>query len=258
MTTAAQAASSGVSVIFNAGQAALAHYRKPQRVTVDSFEIDCTLSETHAYDADVTEFEVERGANINDHRRTKPAELSISGLVSDTPFDKDEIRNAVKLAGPALGLALDAVSTAQAILADDAQITKEAFQKLIDLYENGGAFAQLTEAGPVNLTRDGTMTVATKYRTYTGMVIKSLRFERGSRTGRALPFSVTFREIRTVETATAVLTQPAVLQGKNDLGGKALKDGSDFSIGSFDTVKALKKVIPGLDSWLPSGSSHED
>src|SRR3954470_5977684 len=91
----------GLSILFNAAQLAAASLRGPKRIQLDTLEVDCTLSETYAYEADVTEFEVEKGANISDHRRTKPVELTVAGLISDTPLDQDLVTAAVAAAAPA-------------------------------------------------------------------------------------------------------------------------------------------------------------
>ncbi len=48
--------------------------------------IDCFLSEDHKYDSDVTNYPVESGANITDNIRPLPLEVSLEGIVSNTPI----------------------------------------------------------------------------------------------------------------------------------------------------------------------------
>src|SRR4051812_17004552 len=128
----------GFSLLFNAGVLGSRSVGGPKRIQLDTLEVDCTLSEAYAYEADVTDFEVEKGANVSDHRRTKPVEFSISGLISDTPLDVDAPQQAVSTAASRLGLpnpiaqtALSGVQTAQgllgaSVLTSDAIFTKDA------------------------------------------------------------------------------------------------------------------------------------
>lgn len=55
-------------------------------ISIDGFPLDVSLSETHTMRSDVTEYPVESGANVSDHIRPLPFELSIEGLVSDIPL----------------------------------------------------------------------------------------------------------------------------------------------------------------------------
>lgn len=58
----------------------------PKPVTVDGFEIECTVSYEPVHEAEVTEHPVEQGANISDHIRTKPISLSLEGCQSAAPI----------------------------------------------------------------------------------------------------------------------------------------------------------------------------
>lgn len=55
-------------------------------ILIDGFEIDAALSEEHTFDSEVTEHPVEKGADISDHVRARPIEVTIDGVVSDTPI----------------------------------------------------------------------------------------------------------------------------------------------------------------------------
>ncbi len=54
-------------------------------VFIDGFEIDVALDEDHAYEAQVTPFPVEEGADVADHIQLFPIQVTMRGLVSDTP-----------------------------------------------------------------------------------------------------------------------------------------------------------------------------
>lgn len=55
--------------------------------TFHLLEFDAVLSETHETRAEVTEHTVEEGSPISDHKRAKPALITIEGLVTNTPLD---------------------------------------------------------------------------------------------------------------------------------------------------------------------------
>lgn len=56
------------------------------QVWIGELLVDATLSEKHSFTVEVTDFPVERGANIADHRRPKPDQVQIEGVVSNTPI----------------------------------------------------------------------------------------------------------------------------------------------------------------------------
>ncbi len=53
---------------------------------IDDFLLDCLLSDSHAYEADVTEFPVESGSTISDNIRNKPLVVTMDCLVTNTPL----------------------------------------------------------------------------------------------------------------------------------------------------------------------------
>jgi hypothetical protein len=55
-------------------------------IIIDNYLIDCSISETHTFDADVTDYPVESGSNISDNIRPLPVQVDIEGLVSNTPI----------------------------------------------------------------------------------------------------------------------------------------------------------------------------
>lgn len=53
---------------------------------IGAVEFDAALSETHVGNAEVTKHPVEVGADISDHVRRQPEQLTINGIVSNTPL----------------------------------------------------------------------------------------------------------------------------------------------------------------------------
>lgn len=204
------------SIIVNGAQAALRALPKPQPqfvfnatrdprpqlIKLDAIEVDCTLSESYSYEADVTDFEVEVGSKISDHRRTNPVEFSISGIISDTPFPDESLDQARAQAQANFDGNI-------ALLTDNAVISKNAFNRLEALYQRGDA-----DDEPV------TFSIVTKFRTFDSMVVKSLKISRESGTGLALPFTATFKQIRFVQTATGTIQGDPSLQNTAALGSQ--------------------------------------
>lgn len=224
----------GVSILFGAAQLLGGG---PTRVELDTLTIDCTLSETIEMEAEVSEFEVEAGSNITDNRRTKPVEISIAGVISDTPIDKSLIAEALRLAAGPLNIPIDALGALKGLGSAAASISSQAFYKLQSLFEFGSLASD-----------DGTFTVLTSFRSYDRMTIKSLRFARDAKTGKALAFTCTLKEIRTVATSTTALPSLPMLQAPLDLGTKTPGPSK------LDPDALYKKTIgPALDAMgLPA------
>ena len=55
-------------------------------IIIDDFLIDCSISENHTFDSDVTDYPVESGSNISDNIRPLPLVVEIEGVVSNTPI----------------------------------------------------------------------------------------------------------------------------------------------------------------------------
>lgn len=55
-------------------------------IWIDGFAIDAAISQEPTFDADVTEYPVEKGAATTDHVRAKPVTFVVEGIVSDTPI----------------------------------------------------------------------------------------------------------------------------------------------------------------------------
>ena len=66
---------------------------------IGDLALDCTVTETHTATSTVTEHPVESGANITDHIRPDPVQLSITGIVSDTPIGSRQVQRAVSVGG---------------------------------------------------------------------------------------------------------------------------------------------------------------
>lgn len=53
----------------------------------DSVQLDASIDETHSAESEITDYPVEEGSNVSDNARSKPARLTIKGVVTGTPMD---------------------------------------------------------------------------------------------------------------------------------------------------------------------------
>lgn len=143
---------------------------------IESVEVDCSITEQHSGEVEVTEHPVEEGFNVSDHARPKPDALTMDAIVSNTPINRTQRKRVVQ----AFGFQFE-TSTLSDQRQGVASYAEAAYAKLRDL----------KDAGKV-------ITVVTNLRTYDSMIITSLSVPRDARSGDALRFSIAFRQIRVV------------------------------------------------------------
>lgn len=157
---------------------------------IDTIVLDVTISESHDGETEVTDHPVETGFDVNDHARPKPDMLTLEGVVSVTPLNRKR-RLAVEESG-----IIDFTSTKLAEpLGDDPGYVQQAYQTL----------RQLRETGKI-------ITVFTGLRIYDDMIMTRLSIPRDGKTGDALRFSASFKQIKIVSskvTTTTVARLPA-------------------------------------------------
>ena len=128
--------------------------------------VDCTVKEVHKADVEVTDHPVEQGVNVADHARPKPAEVTIEGIITNTPMDPDS--------GP--------------YLKDQPGPAELAYLFLRSLHDSPDL---------VNITTGVTY--------YDQMMLTAFNVTRDKNTGEALAFEAGFKEIRTVTNATTTV-----------------------------------------------------
>lgn len=159
--------------------------------------IDCTVTETHTATATVTEHPVESGANITDHIRPEPVQLSITGIVSDTPIGSKQIQRAIEAGGTKVQITERETPTSAAGFGRTAWAKLDAIR---------------TAAKPVK--------VVTRDKTYDSMALVSLSVPKESKTGGALYFTAQFKQIRIVynRTTKVVVAKATKSHKKQDTG----------------------------------------
>lgn len=188
---------------------------------VSAFELDAALSIVHDYESEVTEHPVESGAAVTDHIRNKPATLKLECVVSNTPIAQ----------------AAD-VEKAGGFRKGEPGRAEEIFATLMKLRD-----AQQP------------ITVATRLKTYSNMAIASISIPQDSKTGDALRFSLTLKEIRIIESQYVTFAKEPRGQKKAGLGDKPKKDADEgVKKRSRSAAKALKdKAVSGFGNLFGGG-----
>lgn len=189
---------------------------------IGAIAVDAYMSESHTLEAEVTEFEVEQGADVTDNVRVKPFKLSIEGVVSDTPLGGD------------LEAARDAESAG-------------------DKSPSEFVYAQLEK---LNEAREP-VTVSSSLRAYTDMVMISCIVTRDKDTSKALSFSATFQKIRIVANRKAVVRVSQALQQKGFRAGRRRPIVQAYKDASGNTQERIVYDKGGGKFVYADGSPYE-
>jgi len=165
---------------------------------IGDLALDCTVTETHTATSTVTEHPVESGANITDHIRPDPVQLSITGIVSDTPIGSRQVQRAVSVGGASVQV------TQQEPPSSATGFGRAAWAKLDSIR---------VSAKPVK--------VVTRDKTYESMALVSLSVPKEAKTGGALYFTAQFKQVRIVfNRSTKVVVAKAPKSHKKQDTGK--------------------------------------
>lgn len=163
---------------------------------VGNLEFDCIDAETHDWSRDVTSNPVENGSPIADHIIEQPDKLSVTGMISNSPIRSysDQI----------LGIV-------------NGQINDDRVVKAFDTLDRLMKSKEL-------------VTIYTRYKTYTDMVLQSVNIPRTVEAGDAIIFTVQAIKVRIVTSQTTSL--PKGLGVK-----KTGKDAGKSNSKNVDTAK---------------------
>jgi len=151
-------------------------------VLIDGYPIDAVVSEKHDFDLDVTEYPVERGADITDHVRPKPLKITLDCFVSDAPFGPIASHQTRKNGTP----------------------SSDAYDRLKQLRD-----------------RPELITVVTSLRTYDSMVLSKVSFPRNSGEPVGLRFTCEFIKVLIVSdirvSVAAAVTKKSFIIGPSSV-----------------------------------------
>jgi len=198
------------------------------RAKIGSISVDASISESHVTSADITENPVEEGAKITDHVQIKPKQLTMTGVISDSPINfavVDNITGAANTIFNALG------KTKRSI---------DAYNRLVDLQNTREPF-----------------TVTTGLTVYNNMILSSLQVDREATKANAIYFTATLQEIRIAKTQAIVSTENLADSVKN-LGAKKSNLGNQStsivpppnpSVAGTNIANTTN-ISTGAESWL--------
>lgn len=175
-------------------------------VEISGFVLDATVNEVHSLESEPTEHPVEDGSPITDHIDVKPDQITIDGIVSDTPLNLGAtLQGGGTIAGQVIGRKIGGVLGQQAgalgagalvglLLNRSGSSTKNAYDHFRDLQNKRIPF-----------------TVITGIHRYENMILTSLTVTKDTSTGKSLRFSASCKKIKIV--------QNEVVKIKNTLSG---------------------------------------
>lgn len=183
--------------------------------------VDAAVGEEHKTSCDITENPVEDGAKITDHVQIKPAELSIDGVISDSPLGTPFVQNFQN----AKAAVLSRLSgTSRSI---------DAYQKLVELQKKREPF-----------------TVVTSLKQYKNMILTELSVPRNAQLGNSVQFKATMREIRIVKSKSAT--------GRGGLNKKVRKAARSLASKTREVGNKVTDAVPAKDpvSTTPSANTQ--
>ena len=135
-----------------------------QLVLIGDLVIDCTISETHSFDNEITQYPTESGAVITDNVRLQPMQIDMDCIVSNTPIG-------------------EALSLRQAAgFSEIDKMTTTILGALLDIRD-----------------RREVVTLRTSTGKHKNMMLKTLNIPRDSKTGDAMRFTASFQQIQVVD-----------------------------------------------------------
>lgn len=178
---------------------------------ITEIPLDARVESTYRFSAEITQFPVESGATITDHAHLRPDEITLQGMVSDTPVNE--------------------LPTYLALRGD-----KE--------YRAAGLRSQNAFDALFVVWRDRLpLTVVTEYMVFDDMLIESFEVPRRPDQGEAIWFSATLRKVVTVETLTAALPPEVVARLKRRRSKSKAKRNASLKIKKYDSEKAAEAAL---------------
>jgi len=207
---------------------------------VGELQFDATIRESHQYNAEITDFPVEEGFDINDNIRKLPERYEMEGIVTNSPIVS--VFN---------NLIIDAVkgnsNTNEAKVnsrVGEATFVEAAQNLLLSL---AGRKIKGFQDNDIPKVFD----IVTGLRVYNNMAIETLEFPRDGQTGQALRANITFKRINTTETKTIAI--PNAQESVKDPAQSNVKKGQVDKVEA--DVEQTKKVsdLKSAQNFLSGG-----
>lgn len=156
---------------------------------IDSLTLDCSITEQHSGEVEVTDHPVEEGFNISDHARPKPDMLTITGMVSNTPIGQAGARRTIVAKDSGTNAGADGFQFVTAVQEDHVKGVPGRAEDAIAVLRS------IKSQGKI-------ITVTTQIKVYTNMIMTNLQIPRDGKTGDSALFTATFKNITIVKNKT--------------------------------------------------------
>ncbi len=189
-----------------------------QYVMINNYIIDCSLSENHTFESEVTDYPQESGSNISDNIRPKPIVVMMECLVSNSP--------------------IGAIAQLRSADGNSDAPVDAAYDVLKKIYKS----------------RD-TVTIRTSLATWPNMAMKNLTIPRATGRGDELRFTATFQQLQTVTNKRFTRVSLPRATGKSG-NAKPLQPVAGLPI-QVDTVTG-DWFDPDIRGWRRSALYHKE
>lgn len=185
---------------------------------IDEVPVDVSPSRRYRYGADVTEFAIEDGSSGSEHRKKRPDEIEIDGMVSGSPLDAD----------PTVKAGLRGDSDNQAM--GSAPIPMQSAHDLLFSIHDKHTVVDIVD----------------EYRYHHSMMMTSFEFEKSKATGLAFDFHLVFKALKIVTTAAGAL--PASMLKKLSQKRNAKKSDAAFKRQIQTSLKNVKGKVSASEA----------
>jgi hypothetical protein len=186
-------------------------FRKIDSKIVEVLVLDATLSHNIARTSTVTQYPIESGSKVSDHKQNDPIEFTVEGFVSNTPVT---------------------LLASGALPSQDDTRSKTAYDALVQVFE-GKELTQLQSELDV----------------FDNMMLQSLEVPRDRTNFNALQFTAAFKEVRQIGTRVVTLKDDVekLAKPEEDLGKQTPDDASDEEEAEASLLLQALQAIGVLD-----------
>lgn len=182
------------------------------RLMIGTVQVDASISENHVLEADVTDHAVEEGSDISDHYRARNRSVQIEGIITDTPLE-------TTFPG------------------------QTAFKAVDDLIRGNLPVKSGWETFKRYFDEAEIIVISTSLDQYEDVVLSNFSATRNAKSGNALRFSCTARQMKIVSTEEAVAIKiPKVVEKAKEKEKKSQGKKQPKKANKNQGDSALKKI----------------
>jgi len=197
---------------------------------IGSLELDAAIRIAPRMNVEATQHPVERGADVTDHLRPLPDEVTIEGIVSNTPINRTQQTRAVEFVGGDFRTEFQTSASGEQAFAVPGY-AEEALAKLRDIRAKGEL-----------------ITIVTARHVWENMALIELEAPEDATTGDALRFTATFREIVLVDNKVT-----PIKVAKDPRANKKAKIGKKAAQDLKNKVNTVRKMVSPWSDAISKG-----